>query len=76
MPDLDALRPLQAQPGWAWAPVDKYTQDGEVWASCQRSFARSMVDRATAVGLSLKMGFEVEWFQTRREGDPVSGSKA
>jgi glutamine synthetase len=71
MPDLDALRPLQAQPGWAWAPADKYTQDGEVWASCQRSFARNMVDRAATIGLSLKMGFEVEWFQARREGDQV-----
>jgi glutamine synthetase len=71
MPDLDALRPLQAQPGWAWAPTDQYTQEGEVFACCQRSFARTMVDRAAENGLSLKMGFEVEWFQARRFGEEV-----
>ena len=26
VPDLDRLVPLAAQPGWAWAPVDRYTQ--------------------------------------------------
>lgn len=71
MPDLDALRPLQAQRGWAWAPTDQYTQEGEVFASCQRSFARAMTDRAAAIGLTLKMGFEVEWFQARRSGEEV-----
>jgi glutamine synthetase len=71
MPDMDALRPLQAQPGWAWAPTDQYTQEGEVFASCQRSFARRMADRAASAGLALKMGFEVEWFQARRSGQEV-----
>jgi glutamine synthetase len=72
MPDLDAVRPLVAQPGWAWAPTDQYTQEGEVFACCQRSFARSMVERAAGLGLHLRMGFEVEWFQARREGEVVS----
>ena len=27
-PDLDQLVPLAGQPGWAWAPVDRITQDG------------------------------------------------
>ena len=27
-PDLDELVPLAGQPGWAWAPVDRITQDG------------------------------------------------
>ena len=39
-PDLDRLVRLAAQPGWAWAPVDRYTQDGDEHAGCQRSFAR------------------------------------
>ncbi|WP_420881455.1 hypothetical protein [Rhodococcus sp. (in: high G+C Gram-positive bacteria)] len=30
LPDLDRVAILAAQPGWAWAPVDRYTQDGEV----------------------------------------------
>jgi glutamine synthetase len=71
MPDLDAVRPLQAQAGWAWAPTDQYTQEGEVFACCQRSFARTMVDRAAEIGLTLKMGFEFEWFQARRFGEEV-----
>jgi glutamine synthetase len=72
MPDLDALRPLVAQPGWAWAPTDQYTQEGEVFACCQRSFARAMSERAAASGITLKMGFEVEWFQARRAGEEVT----
>jgi glutamine synthetase len=61
VPDLDRLVALAGQPGWAWAPVDRYTQDGEVWAACQRSFARAMVDRAAATGLRFTMAVEVEW---------------
>jgi glutamine synthetase len=61
VPDLDRLVVLAGQPGWAWAPVDRYTQSGEVWAACQRSFARTMVDQAAAAGLVFKMAIEVEW---------------
>src|SRR3954468_19606036 len=63
LPDPDAARVLAAQPGWAWAPVDKFTQDGEVYAGCQRSFAKRMVQRATDAGIEVKMAFELEWFQ-------------
>ena len=28
-PDLEQLVVLAAQPGWAWVPVDRRTQDGE-----------------------------------------------
>jgi glutamine synthetase len=61
IPDLDRLTVLDAQPGWAWAPVDRYTQEGRVYACCQRSFARRMVGEALAGGLTLRMSFEVEW---------------
>jgi glutamine synthetase len=61
VPDLDRLVALAGQPGWAWAPVDRYTQDGEVWAACQRSFTRAMVDRAATAGLTFTMAVEVEW---------------
>ena len=60
-PDLDRLAHLEAQPGWAWAPVDRYTQEGETHPGCQRSFARRMTKRATDAGLEVHMGFEVEW---------------
>jgi len=62
IPDLDRIRVLAAQPGWAWAPVDRWTQDGEPYLGCQRGFARRMSDAAAAAGLELRMAFEVEWF--------------
>ena len=61
IPDLGRLTVLAGQPGWAWAPVDRYTQDGEVYAACQRSFARRMAGLAARRGLELRMSFEIEW---------------
>ena len=61
VPDLERIAILDGQPGWAWAPVDRYTQDGRVYASCQRSFARRMVEEARDLGLEFRMSFEVEW---------------
>jgi glutamine synthetase len=72
MPDPFALRVLAAQPGWAWAPVDKHTQEGEVYAGCQRTFAKRMVARARDAGLDLRMSFELEWFQGKADGDDAS----
>lgn len=60
-PALDRLTPLVAQPGWAWAPVDRYTQDGDVHPGCQRSFATRVAGHARDVGIEVRMGFEVEW---------------
>lgn len=60
-PDLDRLVSLAAQPGWAWAPVDRYTQDGDEHLGCQRSFARHAAAEAADDGLEVRMGFEVEW---------------
>jgi glutamine synthetase len=67
--DLGRLTVLAAQPGWAWAPVDRRTQDGSPHPGCQRTFARRMVERAAERGLALKMGFEAEWVLDRAAGD-------
>ncbi|MFF3274096.1 glutamine synthetase family protein [Streptomyces chrestomyceticus] len=64
-PDLERVTVLAAQPGWAWAPVDRYDQLGTPHPGCQRQFARRMVDRAADAGLVLRMGFETEWVVTR-----------
>jgi glutamine synthetase len=69
VPDLDRLVALAAQPGWAWAPVDRYTQAGEAWAACQRHFARKMVDAAAAAGFTFQMAIEVEWALSRGDAD-------
>ena len=62
LPDPFALRILAAQPGWAWAPVDKYVPSGDVFGNCQRTFARTMELRATDTGLDVLMAFEIECF--------------
>jgi glutamine synthetase len=64
-PDLDAIVPLAAQPGWAWAPADRWTQEGEPHAACQRRFAAAMTEEAAGRGLELRMAFELEWFVGR-----------
>ncbi len=60
-PDLDRLTPLAAQPGWAWAPVDRYDQEGGVHPIDQRSAARAAVAGLAAEGLEMRAAFEVEW---------------
>lgn len=70
VPDTGRLTALAGQPGWAWAPVDRYTQDGRIYAGCQRSFARQMTGEAARRGLSLQLSFEVEW----AAGTEVDGS--
>lgn len=69
IPDLGRLTVLAAQPGWAWAPVDRYTQEGTGYPACQRLFATTMVERARAAGLRLRMAFEIEWALARDIGE-------
>ena len=69
-PDVDQVVRLAAQPGWAWAPVDRYTQDGVAHPGCQRSFARRMQAQAADAGLDVRMGFEVEWALGADESEP------
>ncbi|MEU8348257.1 glutamine synthetase family protein [Streptomyces sp. NPDC048845] len=74
-PDLKRLTELSAQPGWAWAPVDRYTQSGAPHPGCQRQFARRQAERAAARGIELRMGFETEWTVTR-VGEPAPARDA
>src|SRR5205823_6363924 len=60
-PDLDRLTVLAEQPGWAWAPADRYDQDGNVHPLDQRSLARTATARLTEAGLQARAAFEVEW---------------
>lgn len=60
-PDLARLTVLAAQPGWAWAPVDRMAQDGSVHPLDQRSLARRQVARLADAGYTARMAFEIEW---------------
>ncbi|WP_371500039.1 glutamine synthetase family protein [Kitasatospora sp. NBC_00374] len=61
VPDIAALTALSAQPGWAWAPADRYAQDGEPHPGCQRLFAGRMAAEAGRRGLEIRAGIETEW---------------
>ncbi|MEU7303212.1 glutamine synthetase family protein [Streptomyces sp. NPDC007206] len=61
-PDLDHLVALAGQPGWAWAPVDRITQEGESHPGCARTFLRRTVAGAARHhGLAFKAAIEIEW---------------
>ncbi|MER8187096.1 glutamine synthetase family protein [Kitasatospora sp. NPDC094015] len=61
VPDVSALTALAAQPGWAFAPADRYGQDGVPHPGCQRLFAGRMAAEAARRGLEVRAGIEVEW---------------
>ncbi len=69
-PDLSRLTVLTGQPGWAWAPVDRYTQAGVPHVQCSRSLLRRLVDELAADGLTVRGAFEVEWVVGRPDGQP------
>jgi glutamine synthetase len=71
-PDLRRLVSLAAQPGWAWAPVERRSQLGEIHPLCQRSFAARMATKAFEAGISALMSFEVEWTLDAGSGDEVA----
>ena len=75
-PVLDRLVPLHAQPGWAWAPAVRLTQEGEPYPGCQRTFAVRMVERGRDAGVDLRMAFEVEWFVGTQDLTPASSGPA
>ncbi|WP_033437740.1 glutamine synthetase family protein [Saccharothrix sp. NRRL B-16314] len=60
-PDLDRLTVLAGQPGWAWAPADRFDQQGEPHPQDERGLARAVTDRLTVHGYEVQAGFEVEW---------------
>jgi len=75
-PDVAALTVLRAQPGWAWAPADRWTQDGRPHPPDQRTFARRMARAAADAGLTFRMGFEIEWYLAHPDGTPATSGPA
>ncbi|MEV6121626.1 glutamine synthetase family protein [Streptomyces sp. NPDC052077] len=72
-PDLDRLTVLAAQPGWAWAPVDRITQEGEPHPGCARTaLRRTVADAVARHGLAFRAAVEVEWMLGR--GDAPGGA--
>ncbi|HEY2673167.1 MAG TPA: glutamine synthetase [Rugosimonospora sp.] len=71
LPDLDRLVPLAAQPGWAWAPVERWTQEGGRHPQCSRALLARLTERLAAAGLTARVAFEVEWVLDAGSGDEV-----
>ncbi len=68
-PDLDRLAVLTALPGWAWAPADRYDQEGEPHPLDARNLARRETERLAADGFSVRAAFEIEWAASVGYGD-------
>lgn len=68
-PDLERLAVLAAAPGWAWAPADRYDQDGAPHPQDARLRCRQEVARLAAAGFTVRAGFEVEWCVSAGSGD-------
>ena len=69
IPDLRRLVLLAAQPGWAWAPGDRYRQDGEPHDGCSRLLLQRLVNDAVGDGLTIKAAIEIEWVVSAGDGD-------
>ena len=68
-PDLRRLTVLAGQPGWAWAPADRYDQDGNPHPQDTRALARREAERLAAQGYTVRAAFEVEWCVSAGTGD-------
>ena len=61
VPDLAAVRPLVAAPGYAWAPVDQHDQEMQRLAVCQRTALQRAVAAAAEHGIEIKATYELEF---------------
>ncbi|MGI5163286.1 hypothetical protein ACQEU3_02915 [Spirillospora sp. CA-253888] len=72
-PVLDRLTPLPALAGWAWAPADRYGQDGAPHLLDGRALLRREAARLAAEGWSVRAAFEVEWTTDPEFAGPAYG---
>ena len=67
--DPAATVAMAAMPGWAWAPIDQYTKEGEPFAACPRGFLQRTVSRLDALGLRAAAAYEFEFSVGTAGGD-------
>ncbi len=60
LPDVSQARALPFLPGYAWAPVDQFSQELEALPTCPRHVLRLAQDRLAALGLAAQATYEVE----------------
>jgi glutamine synthetase len=71
IPDLSAARILTSAPGFAWAPVDQWTQELEPYAACQRSALKRVIERGKAAGMEFRCTFETELTLLTLDDEPI-----
>jgi glutamine synthetase len=73
LPDLDRVVPLATPLGWAWAPANRWTQDGRPHPGCARLLLARQVDRLGEAGCTARAAFEVEWVLYADDRPATSG---
>jgi glutamine synthetase len=68
VPDLERLVVLAAQPGWAWAPGDRFAQTGDPYPLDSRLLLGRLVDALASRRISVLSAVEIEWVVSQ-EGD-------
>lgn len=76
MPDLDRLVRLSAQPGWAWAPADRYAQTGLPHRQCSRLLLRRVTEALAQRGITASAALEIEWVISAGDGDDFAPAVA
>jgi glutamine synthetase len=61
VPDTAAVVPLWGSPGMVWAPADQCGTDLAPLDTCPRSFLKSQIQRASQLGITFVIAFEVEF---------------
>jgi glutamine synthetase len=74
IPDLSRLVVLSAQPGWAWAPGERWSQDGRPHDKCSRLLLRRQVDELATQGIDVQAAFEIEWVVSRGGDDEYTAA--
>jgi glutamine synthetase len=69
LPDLDRLVPLAAQPGWAWAPGERYSQSGQPHPQCGRLLLTRQTELLSEQGLQVLAAYEIEWVVSAGDSD-------
>jgi glutamine synthetase len=69
IPDLSRVVVLSAQPGWAWSPGERWSQQGEPHPMCSRLLLTRLTDRLAAQGIEVRAAFEIEWVVSREGSD-------
>jgi glutamine synthetase len=71
IPELRSMTRLAGQPALAWAPGRLVAVDGSPWPYDPRAVLEAQVEAASADGLEIKAGYEMEFVLTQADDDGV-----